>query len=253
MDIAPEATAAFSVLRQELSACLVGVYLHGSSVCDVLHPWSDVDLIAVIDRRLTPMEHIRLSLRLLECSGHYPKDPDAARPLEVVIFNRSDLEDLPFPARAEFVFQECMRKTILTKGPLGTMEDPDLTLLLGQAYRFGLALHGPHPQQLLPPVPPFDVKLAILETLPDLHDMLALNPRNSLLTMARMWLTLRSGEFFSKLAAAAWVTPLLSTEGAAVMTQAKEAYVTGVEPDWRGSWSAVERTAKALYEHIRLG
>jgi streptomycin 3"-adenylyltransferase len=92
-------------LRDVLGPDLVGAYLHGSAVLGGLRAQSDIDVLAVSERRMTRPERARLIARLLAVSG-----PDTAaappRPLEVSVVVRSEIRRWVYPPRMELQFGE---------------------------------------------------------------------------------------------------------------------------------------------------
>jgi streptomycin 3"-adenylyltransferase len=85
---------------------------------------------------------------------------------------------------------------------------------------------GPPPAQLLDPVPPADLARASVDGIPGLLDDLAGDTRNVVLTLARIWTTLATGEITSKDAAADWALAQLPSEHRPVLDHARQLYLT---------------------------
>ena len=129
------------------------------------------------------------------------------------------------------------------------MCDPEFTLVLAQAKQEARALFGPEPGKLLPTIPHTDVRRAISDCLPDLAESFPGDERNVLLTLARMWRTLVSGDFISKDAAAVWAESRLPKEHAAVLADARKAYLGLYEDAWNRRQEA-RCTMRILYERV---
>ena len=251
IDIPAEANDALSAIREQLAAKgLAAVYLHGSAVAGGLRPHSDVDLIAVVDRAMTPEVGKLLAAGLMKISGHYPFDPEGRRPLEVIVFLRDDLAASLYPARGEFVYGEWLRRDYESGKIPQPACDPELTLVLAQAGREAVSLAGPDVGMLLPVIPQSLIRRAIGESLPALVETLEGDERNVLLTLARMWRTSVTGEFVSKDAAAVWAAERLQTDCAEVLAAAREAYLGLGESDWLDRRKAIRQTAEFLRGRI---
>jgi hypothetical protein len=80
--------------------------------------------------------------------------------------------------------------------------------------------------RLLDPVPPADVLRASLAGIPDLLHDLSGDTRNVVLTLARIWTTLATGEIESKDATADWALARLPPEHRPVLAHARQLYLT---------------------------
>ena len=58
-----------AVVRELLGETVVGIYLHGSAIIGGLKPTSDIDILVLINRPMTPDERRELIGRLLPISG----------------------------------------------------------------------------------------------------------------------------------------------------------------------------------------
>lgn len=248
MLIPAEARRVLSVIQQSLADSLVAVYLHGSAVAGGLRPKSDVDVLVVVDQATTHAIRAHLVTELMKISGR--PSGDILRPLELIIFHRADLAELVYPARSEFVYGEWLRDAYETGEVPKPVADPELTLVLAQARQEARPLVGPEPAELLPPIPKAEVHRAIKEALPSLLDSLEGDERNVLLTLARMWRTLSTGEFVPKDAAAEWAISLLPAESAALVSCARKAYLGTTDIDWAARQQEVRRVASDLSERV---
>ncbi|MFC6931040.1 DUF4111 domain-containing protein [Actinomadura yumaensis] len=111
---------------------------------------------------------------------------------------------------------------------------PDLALLITMALTADRALTGPRLTQVLAPVPHSDVVRASVTAIPDLLDELDSDTRNVLLTFARIWTTLATGQIRSKDAAAEWALAQLPLEHRPVLEYARQLYLNYrySEEDW---------------------
>lgn len=231
LNIPLEATKALPILTHRLGSSLVAVCLHGSAVAEGLRRWSDVDLLAVAGEALPASVRAPLSADLMTVSGLYPLDPSGRRPLEVIIVRLADLERMPYPARAEFVYGEWLRGALEGGSVPQAEASPEFTLLLAQARREAVPLVGPSIAHLVPDIPSGVIRRAIGDLLPEFVGSVEGDERNVLLTLARMWRTLTTGQFVSKDAAAEWARPQLSGRTAGILALAREAYLGGRDDD----------------------
>ncbi|QEM80890.1 aminoglycoside adenylyltransferase family protein [Halomonas binhaiensis] len=238
------------VIRELLADSLVAAYLHGSAVAGGLQPSSDVDVLVVIDEPLDSETRLSLTTALMGISGHPARD-SSLRPVELMIFLRTQLVADIYPARCEFIYGEWLRHEFERGAIPQPAEDPELTLVLAQARQEAKPLFGPSASELLPLIPPADIRRAIGDLLPDLLASLQGDERNVLLTLARMWRTLTEGDFVTKDAAASWAEPRLPVEHAALLRDAREAYLGMHADDWSTRQEEVLRTVNAMQHRIR--
>ena len=231
--IPSEAGKALLIVQKRLAESLVAVYLHGSAAVGGLRPRSDVDLLVVIDQPMMSEARKCLAADLMTISGRYPSDPKGRRPLELIVFLRTDLAASLYPPRSEFIYGEWLRHEYEMGEIPKHVCDPELTLILAQSRKEAIPLLGPTASSLIPAIPRSDIRRAIEDVLPALIATPPGDERNVLLTLARMWRTLVTGEFVSKDVAADWAVARLPAEEAAVLADAREAYLGTREEDWR--------------------
>ncbi|CAM3755555.1 aminoglycoside adenylyltransferase family protein [Xenorhabdus thuongxuanensis] len=250
MTIPSEANKALLIVQKRLAKSLVAVYLHGSAVVGGLRPRSDVDLLVVIDQPMTSEVRKCLAADLMMISGRYPSDPDGRRPVELIVFLCADLSTSLYPARSEFIYGEWLRHKYEVGEIPKPVCDPELTLVLAQSRQEAIPLVGPNASSLLPAIPRSDIYRAIKDVLPALIETLQGDERNVLLTLARMWRTLVTGEFVSKDVAANWAAARLPAIQAAVLTDAREDYLRGREEDWRNRQQELQLTVSSLHDCV---
>ena len=247
----PVAHEVVAIVRDVLGEALIGAYLHGSAVLGGLRPTSDVDVLAVIDRPTTEPERRALVDRLLEISGRRARR-GPGRPIELTILVQSDVRPWRHPPRVEFLYGE-WRRDDYEGGFVPAPEPmPDLGPEIALTLAGDLALAGPPPAEVLDPIPEADLRRAITAGVPSLMDDLDSDTRNVLLTLARIWATLATGEISTKDQAAAWVLDRLPDDLAGPLKLAREMYLEGGDRDYWGEELAGARaTARHLVAEIR--
>jgi len=110
--------------------------------------------------------------------------------------------------------------------------DPDVAILLWQARSHSLSLKGPEAIEVIEPISMNDIQKAIRCSLPNLIAGVKGDERNVLLTLARMWFTIATGEICSKDMAAEWVIPRLPQNLAVLLEIARNAYMGECEDCW---------------------
>ncbi|MCD9028995.1 DUF4111 domain-containing protein [Luteimonas sp. BDR2-5] len=227
-----QAIDAVAFLRGRLGDALIATCLYGSFVDGGLRPGSDLDLLCALRRPLSDDERATVMAGLLARSA--PPGHATLRPLEVTCVVLADMAPWRHPARRELQFGEWLRDGLQAGDVPHAVPDPDLALLLAQARAKGIALHGPAPAALLPEVPARDVRAAIVAMLPDVARNLAGEELHALLTLARMWVTLRSGDIVPKDAAATRVDAWLPEAHRPALAHARAIYLGQRPGDWTG-------------------
>ncbi len=244
-NIPVEAETALANIRELFGNAVVAVYLYGSAVAGGLRPESDVDVMAVMNRRLSETDRRNLAGRLLRISGRIG-NPGRVRSLEVTVINRDDIVPLKYPPRKEFMYGEWLRAEF-ERGDIPEPDfDPDLAILLCQVRSDGIPLAGPAAQDLLERVPEADIRTAMRDCLPGLIQSTKDDERNVILTLARMWVTAAEGRFLPKDAAAEWALVRLPTEQAELLELAGRAYRGEVADRWADMGSRVDMLVELL-------
>ncbi|MCE8011501.1 aminoglycoside adenylyltransferase family protein [Billgrantia desiderata] len=255
-----EAMDAFDIVARELGESVVGVYLFGSALAGGLRPHSDVDVLVIVGR--PPEEAIRRRLveALMRVSGS-PANDGSPRPLEVTLLCRQGLMPWHYPPRSELVYGEWLRDEFEQGHIPPAAADPDLAVVLTTARQCSLALYGPELAELVAPIPEADLRRAILDSLPGLVAGLQGDERNVLLTLARMWMTLETGEIAPKDVAATWALERLPPEHRATMALARRSYLQGdgsegerlegERPEGGDEWARRKRQVEALAAYLQ--
>ncbi|MFD7495960.1 aminoglycoside adenylyltransferase family protein [Streptomyces sp. NPDC059832] len=210
------------LLRETVRTELLGTYLHGSAVLGGLTPASDLDVLAVTRASLEDRQRRSLLEGLLEISGL----TSTVRPVELTVVVQSEVRPWRFPPTGDFLYGEWLRDEFKAGGIPQPGPMPDLALVLTMAMAGGHPLTGPRPAEILAPVPHADLVRASVASVPELLAELDADTRNVLLTLARIWTTLATGEIKPKDAAADWALARLPPEHRPVLEHARNLYLT---------------------------
>ncbi|UFQ13804.1 MULTISPECIES: aminoglycoside adenylyltransferase family protein [Streptomyces] len=209
----------------------IGVYLHGSAVLGGLRPYSDLDVFVLVRRRTTAARRRALTDALLAVSGSGGPG-GTRRPVEVTVAVQSDIRPWTYPPRHEFQYGEWLREAYQRGQTPGPGPSPDLALLVTMVLRGRTPLVGPEPGQVLDPVPFDDVIRAMAAGVPDLLAELDTDTRNVLLTLARVWVTLATGDIKPKDSAAAWALDRLPERHRPVLAHARAVHLGEEHECW---------------------
>ncbi|MEU4779907.1 aminoglycoside adenylyltransferase domain-containing protein [Micromonospora sp. NPDC023633] len=168
---------------------------------------------------------------LLTISG----SPAGARPVELTVVVQSEVRPWRFPPTGDFLYGEWLRDEFEAGGVPRREPMPDLALLITMVLAGNHPLTGPPPAQVLDRVPRADLVRASVTGIPGLLDDLDGDTRNVVLTFARIWSTLATGEIRSKDAAADWALARLPREHRPVLEHARALYLSCRYSDER--WS----------------
>lgn len=231
-------------VRDVLGSDVIGVYLYGSAVSGGLRPQSDLDLLAVSRRRLSPKRRRQLLDRLLSTSGAGARPP--ARPVELTVVVQSDVRPWRYPPRVEFQYGEWLRREFAAGVLPMASVSTDLVTLLAMVLSEGRSLFGPPPGHVLDPVPLDDLLRAVAAGVPNLLADLETDTTNVLLTLARVWVTVATGTIKTKDGAADWSMARLPGDDRRELARARAIYL-GAEQD---RWDDLMPRARVLAEHV---
>ena len=247
-----QADAVLRVIDAALpSGTLLAAYLYGSAVAGGLRPDSDLDVLGVTARRLTAEEQRAVIDGLMPISGRGTR-PAAWRPVELTLVVGHEVRPWRYPPRFDLQYGEWLRDDFLA----GRIDDspspnPDVAILITMVLATGRSVLGPPAAAVLDPVPPVDVSRAILDGLEPLLDDVEDDTRNVLLTLARMWSTLATGDIRSKDAAVAWALPLLPEQHRRTLSLARDAYLGQADDDWAELMPTARLLADFMVARIR--
>jgi predicted nucleotidyltransferase len=240
-----------SLVRASLGDALLGTYLHGSAVAGGLKPHSDLDVLAVSSRHLDAAEKQALIAALLPVSGR--GDPSGrSRPVELTVVVQADVRPWRYPPPLELMYGDWWRPEFAA-GNFAPWADPnpDLAILLAQVLAADHPLSGPPAAELLDPVPPEDVARAMRDGIPGLLADLDDDTANVLLTLARIWVTLTTGQIVPKDVAADWALERLPEEHRPVLVRARAVYLGEAEDAWNDLADRVHPHSQELQRELR--
>lgn len=222
-----------ALVRDVLGSDTVGVYLHGSAVLGGLRPWSDLDVLVVSRRRTLREEKQRLVDRLLTLSR--VSDPlGTTRPVELTIVVESEIRPWRYPPTFDFQYGDWLRPEFESGNvePWPTTTNPDLTLVITMVLLGDTSLVGPPPAEIFDPIPRADYISAMVGGIDALLGNLDWDTRNVILTLARIWSTIATGDIRSKDSAADWALRRLPQEHRAALARARAIYMGEAEERW---------------------
>jgi predicted nucleotidyltransferase len=236
MDVLPGAEqrqvdAVVRLVRDVMGDAAEGAYLHGSAVTSGLRNESDLDILVVSSRRTTEAERRALIDGLLQISRSRG-DAAGKRHLEVTVVAQPDIQPWRYPPPVELQYGEWWRRELEAGEEPWSSPNPDLAVLLTAARANGVPLFGPSIVELVEPVPRDDLARAMIDVIPDLMADLEGDVRNVLLTLARVWFTLDTGEIAPKDVAAEWAIDRLPEGRGDGLRRARGGYLGDMDDSW---------------------
>lgn len=227
------------LVRRALGEGLMAAYVYGSAVAGGLRPSSDLDILAVTSRPIGQDARRRLVADLMDISGPEAKR-GPARPLEVTVVVLGDVNPWRYPPRCELQYGEWLRDECAWGEIPAPRYDPDLTVLLHSAMQRSVVLAGPSAVRLFDPRLSDDLDRAIVDLLPEVTGGWRGDERNALLTLARMWVTLATGDIVPKDAAAERISKELPGRFRPVLQLAAAEYRGERQVDWEAQADGVQ-------------
>jgi streptomycin 3"-adenylyltransferase len=211
---------------------IVGLYLYGSAVAGQLRPGSDLDLLAVVREPTSRAQRLDLARTLRQLSRRGERPPEW-RPIELTVVVHSDVKPLRVPPRTDFQYGEWLRSE-MDAGEVDPSdpENPDLLVVLAQVRRTSRPLRGPEAADVIAAVQTGDLRAAMLRSVDGLLSDLESDTTNVLLTMARIWVTLETGDFVAKDEAAAWAAARIDDPARNALRHAADVYRGDADEDW---------------------
>ena len=232
---------------------LVGAYLHGSAVLGGLRADSDLDVLAVSARETTRAEKHKIASGLLAVSGDRSRG-DGRRPIELTIVAASEVRPWRYPPRRDFQYGEWLRERFERGDPdlFRPTIDPDVAILITVVRLGDVTLTGSAAGTTFDEVPRRDLVEALVAGIPGLIDDIDWDTRNVVLTIARIWNGVVTGEIRSKDGAAEWALERLPPEHRPVLVRAREGYLRGNE-SWEDLRAQVLPFVRAVVAEIEAG
>jgi len=239
-----------ALVQEVIGKDALAVALYGSAVASGLRPSSDLDVLVIARRATSAAQRRRLIASLLPISGSRAVG-GPARSIELTIVVQVAVRPWRYPPEVDFQYGDWMRAEF-ARGDLAPWKapNPDLAILLTAALQDSRSLRGRPIEELVDPVPRGDLVRAIVDELPALLGDLEDDTRNVVLTLARIWMTLETGQIRSKSTAAEWALERLPPERRAVLERALAIYV-GDEPErWEDLRPLVHSHAAFIVEQV---
>ena len=221
-----------NLVREVLGDDAIGAYLHGSTATGRLQPRSDLDVLVLTRRPTSPAEKRTLIDRLPRMSGR--GDPTGkARSIELTIVVGSTIKPWRYPPSVDFQYGDWLRSEFEGGDPAPwTNPNPDLAPLITMVLDMDKPLFGPPAAEVFEPVPRADLDRAMVAGIPGLLEDLTGDEANVILTFARVWTTLATGDIRSKDEAADWCLARLPREHRAVLERARAVYLGHHDDVW---------------------
>ena len=238
-----------ALVRAVLGHDLVGIYLFGSAVTSGLRARSDIDLMAVSNRRLSLGEKRRLVQQMLTISGK-------PRSVELTVVVSGDIRPWQYPPRMDFQFGNWWRSAYENGAvePYSSNINPDLASLIRLVLHANAPVHGPPPADVFDLVPRGDYVAGLVssidEWLEDLNET-DLGIRNVVLALARIWCGVVTDEIRSKDEAADWALPRLPLRHRVVLQRACAGYLGEPVEGWHELVPQVQAYSRHVISEIR--
>lgn len=219
-------TNACNVIVGHLGNSVLAIHLYGSALEGGLKPCSDIDLFVTVKSAIDDALRRKLMEAFLHCSA-YPGTKTDMRALEVTVVNYYDVVPWRYPARRELQFGEWLREDILKGVFEPAQEDIDLTILLRKLSLASIPLIGKVASEIFEPIPEHDFKQALYSTLSlwQSESDWQGDERNIILTIARIWYSIQTGQIVSKEEAATWLIERIPLIYKPLVIQAKQNYL----------------------------
>lgn len=232
VEIARQLSDVQLALERNLAGALQAIHLFGSAVDGGLKPYSDIDLLVTVRAPLAGAVRRSLMTDLLSVSAP-PGTSDEYRALEVTVVVREEVVPWRYPPLRELQFGEWLREELEAGVAQPATADPDLAVLLTKVRQHSTPLAGVPASELFDPVPKTDFAKALFDTIAQWNvasDWQG-DERNVVLTLARIWFSVSTGEITSKNAAADWALARLPNAYRPVLAMAQAAYLGNVRDD----------------------
>lgn len=224
---------ALDLVRAVLDSDAIAVYLYGSAIIGGLRQESDLDLLVVSKQPTTLAQKQRLVRALLDASGRKTTQGRRRR-IDMTIVVEQDVKPWRYPPRFDFQYGDWLRREFESGNcePWPTTVNPDLTVLITMVMLAGRPLLGPPPAAVFHPVPTNDLLRAMVGDIDQLLGDIDSDTGNVILTLARIWSTVATGDIRSKDAAADWCLARLPPLQRPVLARARAIYVGEQAERW---------------------
>jgi aminoglycoside 9-adenylyltransferase len=151
----------------------------------------------------------------------------------------------------DYQYGEWLREDFMAGQVPAPHPDADLAILITSARSSSEPLRGPALDEITDPVPPADLRRAIKDSVQPLIGDMVGDERNVLLTLARMVVTLETGEIVSKDDADDRVMSTLPAGSRDLLDLARQGYLGAAADDWTQNRDQTQETADQLAAKIR--
>ncbi|MCQ9342088.1 MULTISPECIES: aminoglycoside adenylyltransferase domain-containing protein [Corynebacterium] len=232
---------------------VLGAYLYGSAASSGLRSRSDIDILVLTQSSLNRTERQALIALLLGISGwigHAETFPEATseRPIELTTLAVGESWTITEAPVIDFQYGEWLRESMWRGNLPQPTVDPDALTLVATAQSANVRLLGAPLGDLIPPIPSALLHHAVKAVIPDLMEEIIGDEMNSLLTLARILVTLDTGQIVSKDAAADMIAPTLNDADRALMELARDVYLGNAPDSWTGYEEGVLDLTQLLAE-----
>lgn len=210
-------------------------------------------MLAVSARETTHAEKQKIASGLLAVSGDLSRG-HGRRPIELTIVTTSEVRPWRYPPRRDFQYGEWLRERF-ERGDRDLFRptiDPDVAILITVVRLGDVTLTGSAAGATFDEVPRRDLVEALVAGIPGLIDDIDWDTRNVVLTIARIWNGVVTGEIRSKDGAAEWALERLPPEHRPVLVRAREGYLRGDE-SWEDLRAQVLPFARAVVAETEAG
>lgn len=186
------------VISNKLADLLLGIYLCGSAVQGGLKKNSDLDFLVVVSEKLSKKTKKQLIESIRPLSKKMGED-NKLRYVEITVIVGEQISNWTYPPNQDFIYGEWLQDNYQLGYIPNNEHNPDLTILLYQARSHYKILLGQRPlEKIIPEIPIEDVKHAIMDSVNGLVAHYDGDETNTILTLCRMILTLKSGKIYPK-------------------------------------------------------
>lgn len=220
------------LFENELNGNLSGIYLHGSLAMGCFNPFrSDVDLLVVVQDKLTPENNARITKMTLALHDEMEAMGNS-RGIEFTIIRKAYLKPFAYPTPFEYHYSDYHRDRYRSDEAYlcGGYEDSDLAAQIVVAYERGITLYGTPLRELYEPVDPKYYLDSILHDVNGLAEELVENPPAYLspvymvLNFCRVLYYLKEGKVASKREGGEWGEAHLPQEFQPLVKECLQAY-----------------------------
>jgi predicted nucleotidyltransferase len=221
-DVRAQAERLAERLQAALGDNLIGVYLHGSMALGAFNPQlSDLDVLAVARRRTSDDEK-REVVGILAGASENPA------PVEFHLLASGDLQPWRHPSPFDFhygdIWRDALQDDLADALARQGDTDPDLAAHITVVRSCGVGLLGPPPEDVFPQVPWEDYADSLMRDLRWVRETERPAPVYRVLSPARVWATLATGEIHSKETGGAWALERIPVDLQPVLARALAQY-----------------------------